>query len=249
MELKFKDYFSENSEEYCKYRPTYPTRLFEYLSSISTRHSRAWDCATGNGQAALALSNYFSEVIATDASSAQIENSIKKENILYKVATVENSGIETGSIDLKSVAQALHWFKLDDFIKEINRVLHIGGIIAVWSYNLFTIQDDIDKIINEFYHITLKDYWPKERKLVENGYKDISLPFTEINVPVFKMTEEWNLSKVLGYLSTWSAVKRYGNNIGINPLQEVQKGLLKLWGDPEKLKIVNWPLSVKIWQK
>ena len=249
MSLIFKDYFSEKSEEYREYRPRYPANLFSYLSSITVNNQRAWDCATGNGQSALALSDYFTEVIATDASSTQIENSVKREKIKYRVATAEDSGIETNSIDLITVAQALHWFNLNKFINEVNRVLKVGGVIAIWAYNLFSVQDDIDEIVKRLYNEKLADYWPNERKLVENGYRDIILPFDEIDAPIFNMSEEWNFSKLIGYLNTWSAVKIYHKHLGISPLDEVQIEILKLWDHPEKTKKINWPMSVRIWEK
>ncbi len=137
---EFNDYFSENSEEYRKFRPTYPAELFSYLASLSNHHHRVWDCATGTGQSARSLSNYFSEIIATDASKTQIENAIETSGVTYRIAKAEKSGIESNSIDLITVAQALHWFNMDAFSKEANRVLKNGGIIAVWSYNLFSMQ-------------------------------------------------------------------------------------------------------------
>ena len=51
--------FSLNSEQYAKNRPQYPDELFLFLSEISEYHDRAWDCATGNGQAAISCAKFF----------------------------------------------------------------------------------------------------------------------------------------------------------------------------------------------
>lgn len=246
---KFKDYFSENSEEYRKFRPTYPAELFSYLASLSNHHQRAWDCATGTGQSARSLSNYFSEIIATDASNTQIKNAIETSRVTYRVATAEKSSIESNSIDLITVAQALHWFNMDAFSKEVNRVLKEGGIIAVWSYNLFSMQENIDGVIENFYGTVLEDFWPKERKIVESGYRNIQLPFKEIEAPIFYMSEEWNLSQLMGYLCTWSAVKNYQKKLGINPVEKIHPELLSLWKKPEKSLHIRWPLNIRLWQK
>ena len=48
-------------------------QLFTYLASLCPAHDLAWDCATGNGQAAVALAPHFEQVIATDASAQQID--------------------------------------------------------------------------------------------------------------------------------------------------------------------------------
>ena len=249
MKLEFKDHFSENSEEYNKFRPKYPAELFAYLASVSKQHQKTWDCATGTGQSALSLSEYYSTVIATDASKIQIENAEKKQGVVYQLATAENSNIDGCSVDLITVAQACHWFNIDAFAKEANRVLKKQGIVAIWSYNLLTIQEDIDEIISCLYHDILGEYWPVERKMVEDGYKNIQLPFKEIETPLFTMSAKWNLYQLTGYLCTWSATSKYKKKCGINPVEIVYDRLADLWGKPETELLVKWPLSIRLWQK
>ena len=72
--MPFKDHFSTQAADYAKYRPHYPPALFEYLASIAPAKKVAWDCGTGNGQAALGLALHFEMVIATDPSEKQIRN-------------------------------------------------------------------------------------------------------------------------------------------------------------------------------
>ena len=245
-DLTFKDHFSTGSSDYSQYRPQYPVKLFEYLASLTAIPQRAWDCATGTGQCALHLADYYSEVIATDASSNQIANATKKPGIQYRVASAEDSGIESNSVDLITVAQALHWFDLAAFTKEVNRVLKPGGILAVWTYNLLKIEENIDKEIDRFYQ-ELAPYWPPERKMVEDGYKNVVFPFKEIIPPSFEMQAEWNLKQLLGYLGTWSAVKKYQSAQKINPVDELSTMIFPLWESSKMTKEVRWPLTVKIW--
>lgn len=249
MQIDFKDRFSEKSENYDRYRPQYPDELFSYLASISKNHQTAWDCATGTGQSALSLSKYYSKIIATDASKSQIENATKNDKVEYRVAPAEHTNIEINSIDLITVAQALHWFDIKLFTKEVERVLKEQGVLCVWTYNLLQVKEDIDEVVNHLYQTVLDDYWPKERKLVEEGYKSIHFPFKELHTPSFHMSTEWNLSHLLGYLNTWSAVKKYQRRNGINPVDNIHDKLLALWGDPEKVIPVIWPLNVKVWIK
>ncbi|NUM61745.1 MAG: SAM-dependent methyltransferase, partial [Ignavibacteriaceae bacterium] len=82
--MKFEDHFSELAETYSRYRPSYPKKLFEYLASICKQHQLAWDCGTGNGQAAISLADYFDKIIATDASKEQLEQSSKHPKIIFK---------------------------------------------------------------------------------------------------------------------------------------------------------------------
>ena len=155
----FKDYFSGHADDYSKYRPKYPAALFSYLASLTQTQQRAWDCATGNGQSAVALAEYFQEVIATDASEKQIENAVSKNGITYRVATAEDSGIDSSSVDLITVAQAFHWFNRQDFATEVDRVLKNDGILAIWTYNLLSINPSIDKILYHLYDGILGNYW------------------------------------------------------------------------------------------
>src|SRR5262245_62484360 len=149
-DLGFKDHFSKQAAGYAQFRPRYPQDLFEYLGSIAPSRQLAWDCATGNGQAAVGLASVFDRVIATDASERQISNAQSLEIVEYRVAPAENSAIESETVDLIMVAQALHWFDLDSFYAEARRVLKPDGILAASAYNLLHIGQAIDEIVNRY---------------------------------------------------------------------------------------------------
>ena len=245
----FKDYFSGNSNQYKAYRPRYPLELFAYLAELPASCQRAWDCATGTGQSAVMLAGHFPEVIATDASETQIAAAEPCDGVSYRVAVAEESEIADSSIDLVTVAQALHWFDLERFAQEVKRVLRPGGVLAVWSYGLMVVSDPIDKIIHHLYHDILGGYWPKERVMVEQGYKDIRFPFADVPFPEVAMKERWNLHQLLGYLNTWSAVKRYQEKTGNDSLQIVQNDFELAWGNWQGTKEIRWPLVVRVWKK
>jgi methylase of polypeptide subunit release factors len=84
-----KDNFSSHSEQYAKYRPTYPLVFFDYLNSIVLNKHDAWDCGTGNGQVAYELAKTFDRVFATDISQSQIDNALRADNIIYSVQPAE----------------------------------------------------------------------------------------------------------------------------------------------------------------
>jgi ubiquinone/menaquinone biosynthesis C-methylase UbiE len=148
--MTFKDHFSGHSQEYRKFRPLYPAELFSHLASLCAEKELAWDCATGSGQAAMGLGEHFREVIATDASVNQIANASPSPGVTYCVAHAENSRIKSGSVDLITVAQALHWFNISAFADESNRVLKDRGILAVWTYGLLSFDDELDSIVEKF---------------------------------------------------------------------------------------------------
>jgi len=242
----FKDHFSDQAEEYRTFRPSYPESLFKYLASIAPARDLAWDCATGTGQAALGLAGYFDNVIATDASEKQIANAVPHRKIDYRVAPAERTHIAEGSVDLITVAQALHWFELNAFFTESRRVLKENGIIAVWSYNLLKISTGIDAVIERFYHDVVGKCWPPERRLVEGGYKNIPFPFREIRSPRFNMIGDWPLDHLVGYLGTWSAVQKYKDANGDDPIKLIVDELKDAWGEPENKQKILWPLALRV---
>ena len=72
-----------------------------------------------------------------------------------------------------------------------------------------TISPAIDAAILYLYEDLLGPYWEPERKLVEQGYRDIAVPFEEFATPPFAMQMTWTFDHLLGYLGTWSPRKRF----------------------------------------
>ena len=140
------DHFSSTSKEYSFSRPTYPDDLYKYLSDIAPNQDTVWDCATGNGQAAIGLCRYFKNVIASDASKGQLDHRFLRNNIHYEMFPAEKADINNNCVDLITVAQAAHWFDLDKFYKEVIRVSKSNSILAIWSYGMHKINYEIDKI-------------------------------------------------------------------------------------------------------
>jgi SAM-dependent methyltransferase len=246
--VTFKDHFSKQAAGYAIFRPRYPQTLFDYLGSIAPSRQLAWDCGTGNGQAAVGLASVFDRVIATDASEKQIANAQSHQRVEYRIAPAENSGVGSGLIDLIMVAQALHWFDLDRFYAEARRVLKPDGVLAVSAYNLLHIEKAIDEVVNRYYHEVVGPFWPPERRLVEQ-FANLPFPFQKIDPPEFEMTASWNLDHLLGYLRTWSSTQRFIAAKGGDPLEQITDDLRSTWGDPEQTRTVTWPLTMRVGRK
>ena len=243
--MTFKDHFSRQAADYAKFRPGYPQELFAYLGRIAPSRQLAWDCGTGNGQAAVGLASVFDRVIATDASEKQITNAEPHQRVDYRVAPAENSGIKSETIDLIMVAQALHWFDLDRFYAEARRVLKPNGVLAASAYNLLHIEPAIDEVINRYYYDVVGPFWPPERKLVEN-FADLPFPFHEIDPPEFEITALWDLDQLVGYLRSWSSTQRFISAKGGDPLKNIADELRGAWEDPQQIRKVIWPLILRI---
>lgn len=241
-----KDLFSKQSTQYAIFRPRYPEVMYHHLYQLVTNFETAWDCGTGNGQVAAALAEKFKQVYATDISPKQLEHAIQKENIVYEKAAAEQTIFPDNLFDLVTVAQAIHWFKFDEFYTEIKRVLKPTGLIAVIGYGLIRINDTLNALIDDFYKNKVGPFWDKERKYIDDAYKTIPFPFVELPSPKLSIQYDWGLEQFTGYLSTWSAVQNYIDADGTSPLDTAfMSALHKAWPH-HSIQAVEFPLYMRI---
>jgi SAM-dependent methyltransferase len=239
------DHFSRVASAYTSCRPRYPDGLFAYLTTLTPTHELAWDCGAGSGQATLPLARTFTRVLATDQSATMLEQAPRHPRIEYLAASAENSGLGSKTVDLVTVAQALHWFEPAQFFDEVHRVLKPGGVLAVWCYGNQSVGDDaLDGILGRFYHDVVGPYWPAERRHVEAGYRTLTFPYQKLSAPEFALEERWTLSALLGYIGTWSATQRYRDTTGDDPIPELRQRLARHWGPA--MRLVRWPLNLRV---
>ncbi len=240
---QFKDHFSGHASVYADFRPHYPAELFALLADQSVARDAVWDAGCGNGQASVGLAKHFTKVYATDASAEQIAAALQNPHIDYRVAPAEASGLADASVDAIIVCQALHWFDFDQFYAEARRVGRSGAPIFAVAYELAEISAPIDAIIRDFYKADIGPYWPADRAHIETGYRDIPWSFTPLDLPPVHMSAQWSLDQMMGYTSTWSAVRRYQSATGIDPVPALREALAPQWGDGRRE--INWPLVIK----
>lgn len=239
------DRFGSAARAYSIFRPHYPDALFDRITALTARRRVAWDCGTGNGQAAVALGDRFSLVVATDASAGQLQVAAAHPHVRYVRARAERAPIRTGSADLVTAAQALHWFDPEAFFAEVGRVLAPHGIVAVWTYGIPILGDAADMALEHFYSGVVGPYWAPARRHVETGYRTLGFPFEEIPFPGMEIATEMSREAFLGYVGTWSATLAYTADRGVNPIRDLDTALREHWpGDQERR--IRWPLTVRI---
>ncbi|MBV6475048.1 MAG: hypothetical protein MOGDAGHF_00560 [Rhodocyclaceae bacterium] len=246
MSAAFNDHFSAQATDYARYRPNYPAGLFAWLAGIAPARDTAWDCGTGSGQAAVGLAAHFARVVATDPSRRQLEHAEAHPRVDYRQASAEVSLLGTASIDLVTVAQALHWFDLEKFYAEAKRVLKPGGVIAAWTYTLLDVEAGIDDLLTDFYRNVVGPFWPPERRMVDDRYRSLPFPFAPVEAPAFSIRTVWSRDDLLGYLGTWSATQAYRKAKGEDPLVVFAERLAPLWPDPATEKTLRWPLHLRV---
>lgn len=234
--------FSARAKGYARFRPRYPAELFAWLADQCPERRCAVDIGAGNGQASTGLAAHFTQVLASDASEAQLRAGRPWQAARPVVAEAARQPLPDRSVTLVAVAQALHWFATPAFFTEVSRLLTPGGLFAAWSYGLVRISPAVDALIDELHGKTLAGYWPAGRDSVDAGYRDIEVPFERLPAPDFSLVADWRLDDLLGYLSTWSAVEQWSTRHGADPVRDIQPALHHAWGQTPRLP-ARWPLS------
>jgi SAM-dependent methyltransferase len=226
--------FTPLAATYARARPRYPPELYAWLAELVDRRELAWDAATGNGQAAVGLAERFERVVATDISPGQIEHAAPHPRVEYRVASVEQSGLEAASVDLAAVATALHWLPLAPFFSELRRVVRPGGVFAAWTYHAGTCDPPFDGLIHRFYWEIARPHFAPGVDLVDRRYTGVDFPGAEIPAPTFRVAADWTLAQVVDYLRSWSGVADYRQRTGIDLAEEFEPELATLWqGDTD----------------
>ena len=246
MSHEFADHFSTLAADYARFRPRYPPELFRFLADAAPHRRLAWDCGTGSGQAAAALAEHFERVRATDASAEQLAHAVPHARVEYAAALESGSGLPDGSAALVTAAQSAHWFDLDAFYAEVRRVLEPGGVVALWCYGAMEMGTELDPVLTWFMNERVGQYWPPERRLVDEAFATLPFPFPSIEAPPFVMRASLSRDQLLGYVGTWSAVARGRQVEERDPLAELAQRLAPVWPDRDVPREVRWPLGIRV---
>ncbi len=240
--MSFADHFSTIAARYATYRPRYPAALVDALADRAPT-ATAWDIGCGSGQLSVALAARFDRVIATDPAQAQLDAAVAHPRVEYRCSPAEDSGLPAASVDLAVAAQAAHWFDWPRFVADVGRVARPGALIALVSYGNL----DLDGAVGEElvrYRAVVAPYWPPERVHVDNGYRDLALPWPAVEAPAIDMTAEWTRDELLGYIQTWSATVKLVEDQGREPVVAMCERVAAVWPGGET-RTIRWPLALR----
>lgn len=243
--METKHYFEDKASLYAAARPMYPPDLFTYLASLAPTHDAAWDCATGNGQAAVGLAEHFTQVEATDVSANQLANAFEHPNVSYGVHPAEAVPFAPNTFDLINVAQALHWFDLDRFWAEVRRVAKPGAVLACYCYAWPTVTPAIDDLVEDLVKSPIHSYWAPNNRMCWNGYADVDVPIARVDTPDFELRNTWSADQFIDYLHTWSAMRRCMEAEGEDFFDHASRELRAAWGDTPERAVVT-PLFLTV---
>jgi len=241
--VTFADHFSTIAARYATYRPHYPRALIDALADRAPP-GVAWDIGCGSGQLSVALAARFFRVIATDPAQAQLDAAALHPCVEYRCARAEASGLPDASIDLAVAAQAAHWFDWPRFVAEVGRVARPCALIALVSYGNLDLDGAVGAELAR-YRDVVAPYWPPERVHVDNGYRDLVLPWPAVEAPAIDMTATWTRDELLGYIQTWSATVKLVAREGRAPVIEMCERVAAAWPGDET-RTIRWPLTIRL---
>ena len=207
-----------HSENYSKYRPSYPEELKQSILSYmvqngydNSRTTLTLDVGCGTGISTRLFSSSFTCCWGVDISHEQLRQAVSKQgkNELYLMSLAEKTCFRDSMFDLITVGQAWHWFDPDGFNEEVKRILAPNGFVAVFGYSFPAIlkYEEAQKILYEFYMVTLAPYWSKRRQLVRSHYSSMSLPFEQKSrIDDLSISLQVTLDGLIGYVDSTSAM-------------------------------------------
>jgi uncharacterized protein (TIGR02266 family) len=237
--------FSPIAAEYARSRPRYPPELFAWLAGLVEQHELAWDAATGNGQAASGLAERFQRVVATDASVEQLRRATAHPRVEYRAGRAEEVELEPGSVDLVTVAAALHWLDRERFDATVRRVVREGGVVAAWTYHVGRCNQPAGPLLGRLYDEVLSPYFAPGARMVDAAYAGVLLPGEPIAAPIFAAVATWDLEGLRGFVRSWSGYRAYRERHASDPLDAIDAELTTAWGDPATVRELRFPLHLK----
>jgi len=135
--------FSDRVEDYVKYRPTYPRAAAE-CALDGAPPGTIVDVGAGTGIWTALLVGRGREVIALEPNAEMRAAAPQLPRVTWLDGTAEATGLPNESAALVTVAQAFHWFRAEEALREFARILVPGSHVAlIWNrrsrWNLFTL--------------------------------------------------------------------------------------------------------------
>ncbi|MEM8624857.1 MAG: class I SAM-dependent methyltransferase [Pseudomonadota bacterium] len=237
-------HFEAGGDAYAAHRPSYPATLAEALAAVAPHRRLVVDAGCGTGQLSVLLGACFEAVAAGDVSESQIAAAVAHDRVRYHVAGAEALPAGDGAAALVTAAQAAHWFDLDAFYAECRRVLSPGGVVALVTYGVTVAPGPIRPRFDRFYWEEIHGFWPDGRQHVEDGYAALPFPFEPVEAPVLAIERTWDAEALLGYVETWSAVKR-ARAAGEGAMVDAFAAELRAeW--PGRPLPFAWPISIRL---
>jgi SAM-dependent methyltransferase len=191
---------------YERARPGYPPEAVGWTADrLDLRSGRTvLDLGAGTGKLTRALVETGAEVLAVepgDAMRAELLRVLPEVPALR--GSAENIPLGDGSVDAITIGQAFHWFRFDEALPELHRVLRPGGGVAL-LWNARDQESPLQQAVTEL----LEAFVPSGRAVAPNASRhlDESPLFHSFEQRTFRFTQELDTDGLVGRVTSVSFV-------------------------------------------
>ncbi len=204
--------FSNRSEDYVKYRPSYPSEVINTILEglAPTSQIIAADIGAGTGIASRLLAERGVNVIAVEPNAAMGEAAEPHPNVEFRNGSAEITNLPDASVDLVTCFQAFHWFNPNQSLLEFRRILKPSGRLSlVWNN-----RNKQDKFTKEYSQLVraISNNHPGESRMKTVEPLLTSKYFINIREYNFVYHQELDLAGLIGRAMSVSYLPREGEN-------------------------------------
>lgn len=201
----------DTAERYAKGRPFFHRntigKIKDYLK-INNKLEKVLDIACGTGLSTEALLDIAKIIYATDASEAMLKWAPQNDKIIYAIARAEKQPFPDNEFDLITVSSGVHWFDIDNFLIETNRMLKDKSWLVLYENYFLAEMDNVKEFKVWFHSVYLKEF---PSPLRNNNYEwtsdDLAAKnLTLKNEDLFENTVEFSKTELILYFTTQSNV-------------------------------------------
>lgn len=207
------NYFSPKTaaERYSKGRPDFHSNTIQHIKAFLQLHvklDKALDVACGTGLSTKALLEIADNVYGTDISQEMLSHALERDKIQYSIATAEQQPFNDNFFDIITVSSGVHWFNIDRFLKEVQRILKPRAWLVLYENYFISEMVGDDRFSTWFPGVYIKKFPspPRNNNYPWNNENLQSKNFTLVNEERFKNTVSFNKKQLALYFTTQSNI-------------------------------------------
>jgi ubiquinone/menaquinone biosynthesis C-methylase UbiE len=174
------------AERYSKGRPDFHSNTVSHIQkqlNINTKLDKALDIACGTGLSTKALLDIADNVFGTDVSEEMLSRALCQDKIHYSIAPAEKQPFSNNEFNLITVCSGVHWFNIDMFLAEANRLLTTDSWLVLYDNFFISEISGIEPFAKWYSEIFLNKFPAPKRNNSYDWSKD--------NILTKKFTVDW----------------------------------------------------------
>ena len=197
--------FESVADLYERVRPTYPGEAVDWLTQklrIDGRSS-VLDLGAGTGKLTRAFVPHAGRVVAVEPGPnmlAELRQAVPQAEA--HLGAAEAIPLPDGSVDAVVCGQSFHWFRTDDALAEIRRVLRPGGGLGL----IWNVRDPADPVREEVTTLLHPFMPPGRPPLPTTVVGLIDVAFGRVQSASFRFEQELDAEGVVGRILSISFV-------------------------------------------